>query len=427
MMMREEKKVDYDLDMRIFQLLQDEPFFALLSRQLNKRPTTSVPTAGIKFNKDDACYEIVYNPKFMAGLNPELPLNGKIQEKWVLMHELYHASLGHCTYRNQDKVPHEIQNIGMDMAINSLTNMREHCPKWAIMPGRGKHGTPIGQNFEMASEWYINKLLQDEEENPGKHTGGGSGEGQFDDHEGFGNPGEPGEDGEPGSGDCPEKDIADARLAEAVAKAAQECEYGDPDNEKSQPKGWGNVSQKARKIIKKYANSRKPVLDPKKVLASFIKASVAAEKKTSVTKRNRRLPGKKFGRRVNHRAKIGVSIDQSGSVSDQLLGKVFDWLNEFAKFASFTVIPFDHRVFEEKVYVWQKGQKRKRERVLCGGTDFDAPTEFVNKGNFDGHLVITDMMAGKPKRSNCQRMWLTDESGERWKEAAGTEKVLVLK
>ena len=114
-------------------------------------------------------------------------------------------------------------------------------------------------------------------------------------------------------------------------------------------------------------------LDPKKVLASFIKASVAADKKTSVTKRNRRLPGLKFGRKVQHRANIAISIDQSGSVSDELLGKVFTWLNDFAKFASFTVVPFDHEVFEDKVYVWKKGQKRQRERVLCGGTDFNAP------------------------------------------------------
>jgi predicted metal-dependent peptidase len=149
-------------------------------------------------------------------------------------------------------------------------------------------------------------------------------------------------------------------------------------------------------------------------LASFIKSSVAADKKTSVTKRNRRLPGKKFGRRVQHRANIAISIDQSGSVSDELLGKVFEWLGGFAKFASFTVVPFDHEVFEDKVYVWKKGEKRKKERVLHGGTCFNAPTKFVNERVFDGHIIITDMMAPKPIRSKCQRMWLTDTWGGRY-------------
>ena len=84
-------------------------------------------------------------------------------------------------------------------------------------------------------------------------------------------------------------------------------------------------------------------------------------------------------------------------------------LNKLSEIAEFTVIPFDDRVFEEKVYVWKKGEKKKKERVLCGGTNFDAPTEYVNGLNFDGHIILTDMMAPKPKRSNCQRMWMTTE------------------
>ena len=84
-------------------------------------------------------------------------------------------------------------------------------------------------------------------------------------------------------------------------------------------------------------------------------------------------------------------------------------------------------VFEEKIYVWRKGQKRKRERVLYGGTDFNAPTKWVNKNKFDGHLVITDMMAPKPVRSNCQRMWVTDRYGARSNYFQPTgERVLVL-
>ena len=138
------------------------------------------------------------------------------------------------------------------------------------------------------------------------------------------------------------------------------------------------------------------------------------------------MPGRKFGKRVNHRAHIAFSIDQSGSVSDELLAVVFEWLSGFAKFASFTVIPFDHRVFEKKVYEWKKGEKRRSERVLCGGTDFDAPTDYVNKGRFDGHIIVTDMMASKPKRSNCQRMWITDKNGLAWKKAAGNETIMVL-
>jgi predicted metal-dependent peptidase len=98
-----------------------------------------------------------------------------------------------------------------------------------------------------------------------------------------------------------------------------------------------------------------------------------------------------------------------------MLNAFFNELSNLAKFAEFTVIPFDDQVFEEKVYVWKKGERKKWERVLTGGTNFDAPTEYVNKHNFeyvnkhnfDGHIILTDLMAPKPKPSKCQRMWMT--------------------
>ena len=80
---------DYKVDRDIYHLLKDEPFFALLSRQLDKRPTDTISTAGMRYNPDRLSYELIYNPKFM------LELSNK-HKKWVLMHELYHASLGHC-------------------------------------------------------------------------------------------------------------------------------------------------------------------------------------------------------------------------------------------------------------------------------------------------------------------------------------------
>ena len=72
--------------------------------------------------------------------------------------------------------------------------------------------------------------------------------------------------------------------------------------------------------------------------------------------------------------------------------------------------PKHSEVFEDKVYVWKRGEKRRKERVLCGGTCFDAPTRYVNENSFDGHIVLTDMMAPKPISSNCQRMWMTTKA-----------------
>jgi hypothetical protein len=90
-----------------------------------------------------------------------------------------------------------------------------------------------------------------------------------------------------------------------------------------------------------------------------------------------------------------------------MLAMFFSELNNLAKLAEFTIVPFDTEVDESKVYVWKKGKRKVMERVLCGGTNFDAPTRYVNGKGFDGHIILTDLEAPKPIPSKCQRMWMT--------------------
>ena len=96
-----------------------------------------------------------------------------------------------------------------------------------------------------------------------------------------------------------------------------------------------------------------------------------------------------------------------------MLQSFFGELNKLAKLAEFTVVPFDTQVDESKVYVWKKGENKKAERVLCGGTCFEAPTDWANKNGVDGVIILTDMEAPKPKACKAQRMWMTDERGAR--------------
>ena len=109
-----------------------------------------------------------------------------------------------------------------------------------------------------------------------------------------------------------------------------------------------------------------------------------------------------------------------------MLEVFFSELNKLAKLAEFTVVPFDTSVDESKVYVWQKGKRRKAERVLCGGTCFDAPTEWANSNNVDGLIILTDMEAPKPKACKVQRMWMTDQRGAQQPYFQTKERVLVL-
>jgi len=60
-----ESPVEFDLDLHMYRLLVSEPFFASISRNINKMPSTALPTAGVRINKDTMQYEMLYNPKFM--------------------------------------------------------------------------------------------------------------------------------------------------------------------------------------------------------------------------------------------------------------------------------------------------------------------------------------------------------------------------
>ena len=135
--------------------------------------------------------------------------------------------------------------------------------------------------------------------------------------------------------------------------------------------GWGSVPRSVKQEINKMVA---PTISPEAVLRFFIRTSSKSNRTTTIRKVNRRYPYIHPGHKSKKVANIAISIDQSGSVDDSMLAAFFSELNKLAEIAEFTVIPFDTRVAEDKVYTWKKGQSKKTERVLTGGTCFNAPT-----------------------------------------------------
>tara|TARA_R110002073_G_scaffold314399_1_gene486682 strand:- start:361 stop:1587 length:1227 start_codon:yes stop_codon:yes gene_type:complete len=386
-----EQKVEFDLNKYTFRLLQNEPFFAALSRRIHKRPSKAIPTAGVMINKSTSQFEMLYNEEFMAGLSDDHKLG-------VLMHEFYHIIFEHVTGRLPPEGMSMMWNVATDLSINS--HLIGKLPKEACIPGAEGpfKDYPIGK----AAEWYFSKLQNDEQfkKKPDDGEGqSGEGEGQpngsgaggdlgdhvFDNHDGW----------EEASEEV--KQIAKERLKQAVADSAKEVQ--------AKGSSWGTVSAQTRQQIMDMIS---PKVDWRKVLRYFIKTSQRSSKRSTVRRINKRFPYIHSGKKVTRQAKIAISIDQSGSVSDSMLAAFFAELNSLSKYAEFTVIPFDTEVEESEVFVWKKGQKKVWERVLCGGTCFDAPTRYVNKHSFDGHIILTDMCAPKPISSKCQRLWMTD-------------------
>ena len=358
----------FDLNKHVHRLLMDEPFFAALSRRIDKRKDMSIPTAGVRVNPSSGHFEMLYNPDFFETLTD-------IEKKGVLKHEFYHLVFEHVTGRKPTGINPKAWNIATDLAINS--HLMGELPEMCCMPGQ----KPFEDyDVGLSSEAYLEQLKEDIDKQKGE--GDGEGDGQFDSHEGW------------EEADQQTKEIAKERLKESMKKAAEEAANH----------GWGSISQQIRKDIMEKITT---YIDWKKTLRYFVKTSQRANKQSSMKHINRRYPYIHAGRKVSRTAKIAVAIDQSGSVSDQMLNAFFSELSKLAKYAEFTVIPFDDQVFEDKVYTWKKGENKKWQRVLQGGTNFQAPTDYVNKHKFDGFLVLTDLMAPKPGPSKCQRMWMT--------------------
>ena len=387
--------MSFDLKLHAYRLLMDEPFFAALSRKIEKRASTAIPTAGVRVCPDTAQFEMIYNPEFFASL-PEEHVRG------VLKHEFYHLIFDHVTNRKPAGIDHKSWNIAADLAINS--HLVGELPENACMPGVGPFANmPAGQT----AEWYLaNFPTSDDNEGEGEGESG-EGEGEPGDGDGSGQPGGESFDDHSGWDDAdasPEQQAANQmakeRLKQSMKQAAKEAN--------NSTKGWGSVSGEVKKDIIKRLESK---VDWRKVLRYFIKTSQRASRRSSVKRINKRYAYIHPGKKVQRQAKIAIAIDQSGSVCDDMLQAFFGELNGLAKLAEFTVIPFDTEVATDKVYVWKKGSSKPAERVLSGGTCFNAPTKYVNDNNFDGVIILTDMEAPKPKACKAQRMWMTDERG----------------
>lgn len=428
----------FNMNLHIVKLLHDEPFFAAISRRVNKVPSRAIPTAGVRVNKHTCQFEMLYNPDFMqklvdnlcdaydaadsAGQSKILADLGKseftphvaIQHvKGVLMHEFYHLVFRHVTSRLPTKEITKEWNYATDLAINS--GIPKLLPEFCLMPGRGPFAAlPLGKS----AEWYlahgrkeIEQAIEDQKQQgqkgrgtPGNGEGGsepGEGQGgQFDTHDGWASNDEEGAGGE--AGEAADESLSDAyeiaeeRLRQTMAEAANEANA----------RGWGTVSGSTRKRIVEFIT---PTINWKSVLRYFIKTSQRSDRPSTVRRLNRRYPWVHPGKKIRRQAKIAISIDQSNSVGDKMLAAFFAELNNLSDLAEFTVVPFDTTVAEEFVYVWKKGENRVWERVRCGGTCFDAPTKWVNERDFDGHIILTDMEAPKPVASHCQRMWMTEK------------------
>ena len=421
----------WDLDREAVSWIQCSIFMAEFSRWIRKRACDkssgglAIGTAAAIYNSKTEEVEICYNPRFMASIAEERHGNGvEPRGASVNEHEQFHLMLQHVTSRRRE--PHSLWNIATDLAINSLIargDTPSRMPPMLLFPGV-MHKGPIDPTqpkevqeareklskiiFELpqeqASEWYFNKLKSESEKQG--YSWGKKGMKV----PGAGNPGEDGEDEgwtlfpsdeHGGWDDIPEelRDIVEGKIKHALRSAANKA-----DNSSN---GWGNMPSELREEIRAYAFGS---VDWKAVLRNFCGNLRTGERSRSIKRVDRRFPYVHPGLKRGRNPAVLVLVDQSGSVDDQQLARIFGALDGLSRKMTFFVVPFDHTVAAKDGFEWKRGQKPALQRVRGGGTSFDAAVAYANdprnRGRFEGVVIASDGECSQPPACRSKLCWI---------------------
>ena len=112
--MEEEVKetTPFDLNMHVARLLMNEPFFAALSRRIDKSVNRGIPTAAVFVDPKSAQFRMWYNPEFFNRITDN-------ERTAVLKHEFYHLIFEHVTGRRPDGENMMMWNYATAVAFNS--------------------------------------------------------------------------------------------------------------------------------------------------------------------------------------------------------------------------------------------------------------------------------------------------------------------
>ena len=147
----------YDINRHIYRYLKDEPFYAALSRHINKQSCESIPTAGVCIDPNSGTFILLYNPNFVSSLNDN-------EIKLLLKHEFMHLILDHVTSRMPAKTHIKMWNHATDLAINSeifpknIDISIEKLYKMCLLPG--KEGPYKDFPSNQSAEFYFAKIKE---------------------------------------------------------------------------------------------------------------------------------------------------------------------------------------------------------------------------------------------------------------------------
>lgn len=396
---------DVDLDYHVFTLLMTDPFFCNISRHIRKAPSLLVPTAAVTYANDE--FTLLWNPFFFATLKERLVDRVRKHEIiGVIKHEYYHIILGHITSRLREQ--RAAWNIATDLAINSLLIHDGHAilPDMCLLPGKrpktvadrrmtkeetlaNEKLADLIESFKplLSSEQYYNDIVNMCHEN-GFALGEGDakigGIGSFDEHDKWNEVSQA------------EREYVEQKIKQIVSEAVRLAD---------QTNSWGSVPSWMQKYLRELCSNR---IDWRSVLRQFCGMVGGMTRTTSIKRVNRKYPYIHPGVKKNRTARLGIFIDQSGSMSDEHIAMLFSELSQLARKMEFIVHFFDVEVDPSSI-VWRRGSSVPPVRRRTGGTDFESVIKYVNARAelFDGALIMTDGECLRPSPCHVKLGWVT--------------------
>lgn len=125
-------------------MLREQPFYAVLLMHLRFALDESTPTLYTDGER------IAFNPYFVDELDD-------FQLQFVLMHEILHVALGHCTSEEKD-FNHQAYNIACDIVVNSNIMYSLGLIKEKVDFLGNKSGYEVKKEVEIAGEPLIHKV-----------------------------------------------------------------------------------------------------------------------------------------------------------------------------------------------------------------------------------------------------------------------------
>jgi predicted metal-dependent peptidase len=306
-------------------------------------------------------------------INPEFWKSISIKHKvGVLMHELDHIIMGHLLRGHDMDIAHKHMNIAADLAINQHNRYLQDMANILILDKfNEKYKVDMEPNREM--EYYARKLLDDDvvkyvssEELADMMSG---------DHSMWN-----------------DSDIDEDTKKQIMVNALEEAANSTQS---------GNIPGEALTTINKH---KKPYYNWKRVLAKFIARTQNNTTKVTRNRRNRRFALTQPGKRQEVKMHIVCCIDTSGSVSDDMLGRIGTELCGMVdKRIRVTIIEADHDI--QRVYEMdRKGIQSFKGR---GGTAYTPAIKKAEELKPDAILYFTDGdRADVPDKVGVPFLWV---------------------